>query len=307
MEIDDLLQITQEVKNKVRGCLKLDETSLKESVERIKHWLELQPHLPKDKDDRELEHLLIICKNSIEESKKYIDLYYTMRKLAPEMMTGWNVNESWFHVVCKNYYIVPMPALNAELDRVIVTGYLENHDDLVFVDSIKLSVLVWEIRMVEDYNNRDIIVFDMKHVKMSDGLKIDLPFVQKTAICATTELKTRLKAIHFINMHPTLFSIINIVKSVLKPKFADRVYTHGTDLTEFHQHVHKDCLPNEYGGNAGDLMRHWELWQKKLTNSADWLIRRENVKSDESKRPTNNVKYNEMFGTEGSFRKICID
>jgi len=38
---------------------------------------------------------LIRCKNSTEEVKKSLDMYYTLRTNVPEIMTGWDTNGDW--------------------------------------------------------------------------------------------------------------------------------------------------------------------------------------------------------------------
>ncbi|KAJ9583071.1 hypothetical protein L9F63_022593, partial [Diploptera punctata] len=48
-------------------------------------------------------------------------------------------------------------------------------------------------------------------------------------------------------------------------------------------------------------------WEKKLKDNRDWLLSREKMKTDESKRTNNSVNASELFGFEGSFRKLTVD
>ena len=52
---------------------------------------------------------------------------------------------------------------------------------------------------------------------------------------------------------------------------------------------------------------HEKNFNLKLKGKRDWLLTREKIGSDESKRPTSQVKSSELFGFEGSFRKLTID
>ncbi|KAJ9594559.1 hypothetical protein L9F63_027459, partial [Diploptera punctata] len=48
-------------------------------------------------------------------------------------------------------------------------------------------------------------------------------------------------------------------------------------------------------------------WKNMLWSNREWLLSREQMKSDESKRQNNKVNGSELFGFEGSFRKLDID
>lgn len=307
MSQDSLLPISKEVIEKVRKDLNLDEIRLKEAVDGIKEWLELQPHLPKEIDDGRIERWLIRCKNRMEETKKCIDLYYTMRTMAPEFMRGWDVNEPWFDRACKYYFHVPMPTLTKDHDRIIMGGFLQEHDDLFFIDNMKLILQVTELRMREDYNAKDIFVFDYKYFTLSDCQKVTLPLIKKFEVYFLRGCKTRLRAIHFLNTPSYAQFLVAFIKTILKTKLVERFHVYGQDLTEFYRRVPRELLPTEYGGNAGSITEHWGRWQKNLKNNRDWLISREHIKTDESKRSVNKMESSELFGFEGSFRKLTID
>ena len=49
------------------------------------------------------------------------------------------------------------------------------------------------------------------------------------------------------------------------------------------------------------------FWKKKAENNRQWLMEREQMKSDEKKRPGRPKTSEEMFGIEGSFRKLNVD
>jgi len=57
-------------------------------------------------DDGRLEHWLIRCKNSTEKVKKPLDLYYTLRKHVPEIMTGWDTKGEWCKSASRNMLIL---------------------------------------------------------------------------------------------------------------------------------------------------------------------------------------------------------
>jgi hypothetical protein len=39
--------------------------------------------------------------------------------------------------------------------------------------------------------------------------------------------------------------------------FLLQFHVHGSDLTTFYEHVPKEILPTEYGGEAGSIAENW--------------------------------------------------
>jgi len=46
--------------------------------------------------DSRLERWLIRCKNSLERTKHSIDMYYALKTMTPELMSGWDTTSNWF-------------------------------------------------------------------------------------------------------------------------------------------------------------------------------------------------------------------
>ena len=121
----EFLPPSKEIIEKVWAEFGLDERSIKEAVDILKEWLLLQPHLPKVgvSDDGRLERWLIPSKNSLQRVKTAIDMYYTVKTLIPDLMSGWDTTTKWFHSITKVIYYCPMPKLTPDCDRIIVFGY----------------------------------------------------------------------------------------------------------------------------------------------------------------------------------------
>jgi len=71
--------------------------------------------------------------------------------------------------------------------------------------------------------------------------------------------------------------------------------------------VCKDILPSDYGGNGKSLAELTDYWKAETEKNAERLIASEKLVSDESKRPGRPKTSQELFGIEGSFRKLEID
>ncbi|XP_069699150.1 alpha-tocopherol transfer protein-like [Periplaneta americana] len=289
----------------------LDERSIKEAVEMLQDWIQLQPHLPKEEGslhEARLERWLIRCKNSMERTKQSVDMYYTLKSLSPEMMSDWNLQSKWFKTVSKLAYFTAMPQMTPECERVVCIGLLSSDPtDLVMEDWCRMAQMTLEVRMCEDYSLRDIFISDLAHYTPAHVTKYSFAALKKGIVCTTKAFSTRLKAIHYINAPPFAGVAVEILKSVLSSKLAARVHVHGSDLTELHKQVPKESLPTEMGGCGGSISENWNLWLKKLETYQNWFLQHENVKSDEKKRLGGNAISSDLFGFEGSFRKLDVD
>ena len=69
-----------------------------------------------------------------------------------------------------------------------------------------------------------------------------------------------------------------------------------------------DSLPNESGGKAGTVKELFDEVIKTIELNSEYFIEDEKYKRvDESKRPGNAKNASELFGVEGSFKKLDID
>ena len=69
-----------------------------------------------------------------------------------------------------------------------------------------------------------------------------------------------------------------------------------------------EILPNELGGKAGPAMELHRAEVKKLEEHRDWFLEEEQrARVDEGKRPGKSKNATDLFGVEGSFKKLDID
>ncbi|XP_069698949.1 uncharacterized protein [Periplaneta americana] len=264
----------KDVVKKVWQELGLNEERVKESVEALKKWLAMEPHLPEESGslhEARLERWLIRCKNSMERTKQSIDLYYTLKSLCPELMCDWNPRSKWYQDAVKTLCWFPMPEPTPEGDRVTMIKYLTKdainytHEDLV-----RSCTMANEVRMCEEYCFSDIYVLDLENYTLGHASRITFTAAKKAEIC-------------FL------------------------VYVHGKDLTNFRKQVPRMCLPDDLGGTGGSLQENWNLWLKKVDSYHNWFKQHENFKSDESKRQGGALNADDLFGFDGSFKELNVD
>ncbi|PSN57132.1 hypothetical protein C0J52_01287 [Blattella germanica] len=163
---------SEETVELVRKEFKLNDRKIKEALDHLKQWLEMQPHLPNTEEDNRLERWLINCKNNLERTKETIDIYYSLKTLSPEIMSGRDSSKPWFKEVAKYGYAAVMPELTPEGDRISVYGvFTDDASTFVVEDMMRLMLMCNDVRLFEDYYLKNIFILDLKNLTMGHVMK----------------------------------------------------------------------------------------------------------------------------------------
>ena len=152
------------------------------------------------------------------------------------------------------------------------------------------------------------------------------PVQSKKAVTVFQEAyPIRPKAMHMMNLPSIMETVLNLFRSFMNDKMKARMQVGG--LSNLQADAGTDVLPEELGGNNGKLQDHIGnsivfifiiclifdlIWFSEYTldlinEKKDWLKAQCEFKSDETKRPGKPKDYSEIFGMEGSFRKLNVD
>lgn len=63
----------------------------------------------------------------------------------------------------------------------------------------------------------------------------------------------RLREIHLINCSPILSKLLTILRPFMKAQVRNMLNYHLPDSDTLFDHIDRDLMPNEYGGNAGSI------------------------------------------------------
>lgn len=299
---------SNDVVEHVRAAAGVNENRIQEAVKNLKEWLKLQPHLPHDYDEGRLERRYIWCKASLERTKSSLDMYYTLRAAVPDILSNRDPFSAWFKQITSLSYCLPLPRLTEECHRVVMVGNLDpDATKYNLLDFFKIIFMVGDVRFSEDCCVADTYIVDMANFGLGHVAKITFTAVKKLEVCAMKGYSARIKALHYVNVPPYADVVINLMRSVMKPKIAARMHVHTKGMDSLHDKISKTILPEEYGGEAGSVSDLWDSWKKKLESYRDWFVEQDKLRADESKRPGKKIYSGDIFGFEGSFRQLSVD
>ncbi|KAI5641591.1 CRAL/TRIO domain-containing protein [Phthorimaea operculella] len=279
----------------------------------LREWLNKQPHLQAVKpSDQWLVAFLRGCKFSLERSKEKFDMYYTLRTVVPEFFANRDPMDNKIQEILKLGVFLPVRRVKDEDSTRVTIMRLGVYDPTKFhlADIIKVALMVTEILMLEDDNltimGEDIIV-DMKDLGMSVLTQWTPALAKKAITCFEKALPVRIKGNHILNTPPGFETAFTIFKTFLGEKMKKRVHVHNQNYNNLHKVVPKSVLPVEYEGDDGSIEELRDYWKEKVENYREWFIKEEEARSDESKRPGTPKNSSNLFGVEGSFRKLEVD
>lgn len=285
----------------------------KEDIENIKTWVLQQSYLRARIDDQWIVSFLRGCKFSIQRTKEKFDLFYTMRTLLPEFFKNRDPLQADIQDVLKRGIIVvlPSPPETPQPTIVIVRSAKADPEKVLFLTGLKVAFMMMDILLLESdpfiVCGQRIIV-DMEGLSYKYILQMTPSIMKKAIICLQNAYPTRPQGIHSVHAPSYFEPIHKLISSLISKKIQGRVFFHNNDnMKDLYKHIPISRLPTEYGGQAGSMDDIAEDWKLKVESYRDWFLEDAKYYSEEAKRPGKGKSSAEMFGVEGSFRKLDID
>ncbi|XP_068204372.1 alpha-tocopherol transfer protein-like isoform X8 [Palaemon carinicauda] len=280
-------------------------------IQHIRDWLKKQPHIKARTDDWTILRFLRGCKFSLEKTKQKIDMFYTCKSMCPEWYTNRDPQDKKLRAILEMGIFLPLPRIEPS-QALIVLGRPSIRDPYssTMDDAAKAILLMCDLLIEEDeaaiITGIDVLM-DSGTMTLAHASQLSLTVIKKAAIVMQEGYPMRPKGLNYINTPAAFDTVFNIFKSFMKEKMKKRVHIHGSDLESLYKQVPKECLPVEYGGTNGTIEEIKDYWLKRVDARRDWLLEDEKYGVDESKRPGKPKTTADLFGIEGSFRKLNID
>lgn len=182
-------------------------------------------------------------------------------------------------------------------------------DKYNITDVMRVGQAMQDIAILEDDDaliNGLIFVMDMKGATAGHMFQMTPGMAKKMTAFNEQALPMRPRAQHFVNTIPGFETVFNMVKPMMSKKQQSRLYVHGK-IDSLFEHIPLKYLPKEYGGENGSIDEIIEQTGKKLDEYSDYFKDNANYGTDEKLRPGKPIDFDDLFGTEGSFRKLEVD
>jgi len=286
---------------------------MQKDLQLLRDWIKQSPHLQNIKtDEMLLKTFLRGCKYSIERTKEKLDFFFSCRGNLPEWFSGWDPVSPGINACLTAGTIVPLQGYDREgRYTVLVRPGLIPPAKLPLNDLIKTQLMMMEFAMRDNVQAAVkglVIIQDMSAMTAAHVTQITIPLMKKLTTLMQEAFPEKPKAFHMLNMPSVMESIHNLSKTFLKEKMQRRQHVHPKgDLSKLKEMVGPDILPEEYGGTNGTVAQHVDFWKSEAERNKDWFVQQTMYKTDESRRPGKPRLHADLFGIEGSFRKLEID
>ncbi|XP_063905686.1 alpha-tocopherol transfer protein-like [Zophobas morio] len=258
-------------------------------------------------DARTLLNFLRRSKFSLEQTKKRLDTYFTVKNAFPEFFTKRDITLPELQRIYEIWSFAVLPILTPQGRRVTVVMYRGRNFQMEdTVNFCKIVLMMTDIRAQEEEGVHDILVVDAAPVQLKNLGNVSLVAVKRFLFCALEGLPVRVKEFHVINASPLVGLVVKWASRFVKDKVIRRVQIHDS-LESLHECLPKKFLPEEIGGTAGKLEDFMQQCWVTLEEHVEWFKEQEKFKSDESKRVGKEAPCGSNFGPEGSFRQLSID
>nr|XP_023029343.1 clavesin-2-like [Leptinotarsa decemlineata]XP_023029344.1 clavesin-2-like [Leptinotarsa decemlineata] len=239
------------VKNAPRYSDQRDRT---EAIQTIKKMVqqcedtELRSILPQD--DKTLQKFLFARKFDLAESFDLLKNYYLYRKRNQDLFKNLTLDAPDIRKSLEN----ALPGVLSHKDRkgrsvLIFTG--TNWDcsyTLISIYRALLFVLEHLIDHIHNQSNGFVVIVDWTEFTFRQTTNLK-PYMLKLMIEGLQDcFPARFKGIHFICQPWYVEMALTVIKPFLNERVKERIYVHGNNLSTLHEHVHKDVLPAEMGG-----------------------------------------------------------
>ncbi|XP_026314173.1 alpha-tocopherol transfer protein-like [Hyposmocoma kahamanoa] len=305
-----VLNFRPDTLNAVRKTFDLDGPGrMKEAVDILDEWVKKQEHFVKKNFSRDYLEITIICsKGSIERAKKRIDKMCTLRTFVKGLFGNYDLKNDFKHVFGEKITQAILPTLTKDHCRVFILRFNKVPDTKDLVDIYRIWLICFEYLRAHDYANGYITLCDYR------GLNV-LEFVSNVSITEMRKVTTtmvdgygwRLRGVYYLSSSKFIDTGISVFKQVLSAKLGDRIHAINT-LEKFYEHVPKEIMPKDYGGNEKSLAELHDDCLEEMSSEEFTKYRKEmnEACTDESLRPVDTFN-SEHMGMPGTFRTLSLD
>ncbi|CAH0726591.1 unnamed protein product, partial [Brenthis ino] len=306
--ISMIRELSPELAKIAKDELNENPKQIKADLQNLKEWISKQPHLKARTDDQWLVAVLRGCKFSLERVKEKLELFYTLRSIAPEVTLRLNPTEPDYFEFLRLGTCMILPQSKDSLHPCVILLRPGEYDptkhsvaDIMCILYYLVQILVIENDVATVMGTK--IIVDYQTVTLNHLTQANPSMLKKLVAVSQDSLPLRLKGSHHVNLPSGIEIIFKLISGFLGEKAKERLKIHKSN-EELLKFIPKDVIPVEYGGDGNSIAEIIEYWISKMKKYKPWLEQEMQFGTDETKRIKKTVL---DFTDQGSFRKIDID
>lgn len=278
-----------------------------EDLQAFRDWADKQPHLPAV-TDAELALFLHTCHYRLEPAKSAVDTYFTVRTHAPELFSERTLQcQDVADSITKVTQQLVLPGKATDGSTVTFMKLKDtNPRSYSFTHAAKAWCAIMEAWVARNGTEDGLIcVMDVKGVSLGH-LAVNLTVMAKFFVYFQEALPVKIKGLVFINATSIMDQILSLIKPFMKKEVVSLIKTYKTKdgLKEI---LDKKHIPSDYGGGEKSIDDLAENSVALLRTYEQFLLEQEKRCVDESKRPGKAKTEGDLFGVQGSFKKLDLD
>lgn len=252
------------------------------------------------------------CYYRLEQTKATIDTYWTVRTHAPEFFSARDPKSNVVQKALNLQRVVIYPGTTPEGYKVISTQLIDfDPSNYSFNESFKAYMLTSDIWQLEEGTcNGVLMLVDMEGMAFGHMAKFSLPGFRKFFYYLQEAMPIRLKGLHFINVVPFMDKIMAMIKPFMKKELMEMLHLHTESIDSLYKFIPQNMLPCNYPSGKNQTFKLEDLhaeYKKKIADNRDWILNEETWRVNENLRPGKAKSAGDLFGMEGSFKKLEID
>ncbi|XP_067007751.1 retinol-binding protein pinta [Anabrus simplex] len=278
--------LPEEVKKYAAEILHETEGDRDWKIEKMRAWLETQPHLNARKDVMSILRFLRGCKYDLTKAQFKMTNFYEMRAKVPEWFSQRDPTLQQLQELLTIGVFLPLRHPDPE-GRLVCIIRAAAHNPHVHLqnDVFKIGKMILDLAVEEDISELSsvygvVAIFDLNGVTLAHALQMT-PAVIKKAVHAWQDCyPLRTRRLDFINAPIYVNVILNIFRKFMREKLRKRIQIHRGGLGNLHKVIPPEILPHEYGGTDGPLSDLVDYWKQHLLEKRDWFLEDEKYKAD---------------------------
>ncbi|KAJ3618117.1 hypothetical protein MTP99_006148 [Tenebrio molitor] len=284
-----------------------DKDLKKDDVITFMTWVNKQPHLP---EINELQAILFLqsCYYRNEAAKAAIDNFFTVKTHCPEFFRERNATVKTVKAALDVCVFATLPKKTPEGYTIFFMKLVDTSPNkFIFADVLKCLDMTCLLHLHQQgTSSGHVIVIDMAGVVLGHMARLGPLTIKKFLYYLQEAMPVRLKGLHFFNIVPFMDKIFALMRPFMKKELMSKFYMHNSvnDLVNF---IPRDCLPSDYRGTSDSASVLQEQMKIKMRDNIPFFAWEEKQTVDETVRPGKPKSVNEIFGVEGTFKKLELD